>query len=156
MEFVGIPNDFETLISFTLQFIMKKLLTLIFTAAAFCALPFTASAHCGTCGVGGDKMKAEHDHTVIHVVTVSWKEDASEADIKKALDGVHTLAKEFDGIKRVWTKTLKAQGNRSHAFVMEFKNEQALKDYAGSQEQKNWYEVYYPVRAGSTTFDITN
>jgi len=34
--------------------------------------------------------------SVIHVVTVSWKEDASEADIKAALKGVHTLAKEYD------------------------------------------------------------
>ena len=116
----------------------------------------TASAHCGTCGVGGDKMEAEHSHTVIHVVTVSWKEDASEADIQKALDGVHVLAKAYDGILRVWTKTRSAQGNRSHAFAMEFKDEQALIDYAGSPEQLAWYEVYRPVRAGSTTFGITN
>ena len=117
---------------------MKKLITLLFAAAAFCALPMTASAHCGTCGVGGDKMEDEHSHSVIHVVTVSWNEDASEADIQKALDGVHVLAKEYDGITRVWTRTIKAQGNRSHAFVMEFKDEQALTDYAGSQAQKNW------------------
>lgn len=94
--------------------------------------------------------------TVIHVVTVSWKDDASEEQIQRALDGVKTLAKEYDGITRVWLRTIKAQGNRSHAFVMEFKSEQALKDYAGSAAQKKWYEVYIPVRAGSTTFDITN
>jgi hypothetical protein len=136
---------------------MKKFITLIVSFAALCAVPFTASAHCGTCGVGDKKEEAHsHSHSVIHVVTVSWKEDASEADIQKALDGVHMLAKAYDGITRVWTKTLKAQGKRSHAFVMEFKDEQALKDYAGSQEQKNWYQVYQPVRAGSTTFDITN
>lgn len=135
---------------------MKKLLALCTVTFALCALPFTASAHCGTCGVGGDKMADDHSHTLIHVVTVSWKDDASKADIQKALDGVHTLAKEFDGITRVWTRTVKAQGNRSHAFVMEFKDEQALKDYAGSQAQKNWYEVYIPVRKASTTFDISN
>lgn len=94
--------------------------------------------------------------TLIHVVTVSWKDGATDQQIKAALDGVHALAKDFDGITRVWTKTVKAQGNRSHAFVMEFKNEQALKDYAGSAAQKAWYKVYIPVRAGSTTFDITN
>lgn len=94
--------------------------------------------------------------SVIHVVTVSWKADATEAQIKAALDGVKTLAKEYDGISRVWTKTLKAQGNRSHAFVMEFKSEQALKDYANSDAQKKWYKVYYEAREGSTTFDITN
>ncbi|MDQ8204526.1 Dabb family protein [Pelagicoccus sp. SDUM812003] len=94
--------------------------------------------------------------SVIHVVTVSWKSDASDADIQAALDGVVTLAKEFDGIERVWIKTIKAQGERSHAFVMEFKSEQALKDYAGSDAQKKWYKVYLPARDRSTTFDITN
>lgn len=94
--------------------------------------------------------------SVIHVVTVSWKSDASDADIQKALDAVVTLAKEFEGIDRVWIKTIKAQGDRSHAFVMEFKSEQALKDYAGSDAQKKWYESYLAVRDRSTTFDITN
>lgn len=111
--------------------------------------------------LGSSALQAAHheSHTpesVIHVVTVSWKADASEEGIKAALDGVVTLAKEYDGIERVWIKTIKAQGNRSHAFVMEFKNAQALKDYAGSAAQKKWYETYYKVREGSTTFDITN
>ncbi|MEJ6602590.1 MAG: Dabb family protein [Verrucomicrobiia bacterium] len=94
--------------------------------------------------------------SVIHVVTVSWNEDASEADIKAALKGVHTLGKEYDGIKRVWTKTVKAQGDKTHAFVMEFKNKKALADYSGSDAQKNWYKVYIDARGGSTTFDISN
>ncbi len=102
----------------------------------------------------------EHDattpSTVIHVVTVSWKADATEEGIKAALDAVVTLAHDYEGIERVWIKTIKAQGNRSHAFVMEFKSAQALKDYAGSDAQKKWYETYYKVREGSTTFDITN
>jgi len=94
--------------------------------------------------------------SVIHVVTVSWKADASEGDIQKALNSVKTLAKEYDGISRVWIRSIKAQGERTHAFVMEFKSEQALKDYAGSSAQKKWYKSYIPVREASTTFDITN
>ena len=94
--------------------------------------------------------------SVIHVVTVSWKSDASDEGIQAALDAVVTLAHDYEGIERVWIKTIKAQGNRSHAFVMEFKSEQALKDYAGSDAQKAWYKVYQPVREASTTFDITN
>ena len=39
---------------------------------------------------------------------------------------------------------------------MEFKDAQAFKDYTDSAAQKEWYKVYQPVRAGSTTFDITN
>ena len=97
--------------------------------------------------------------SVIHVVTVKWKGDASEEQIAKALKGVGTIAETYDGVTRVWTRSIKAQGGESGvtaAFVMEFKNEQALKDYAGSDAQKKWYEVYLPVRELSRTFDITN
>ena len=97
--------------------------------------------------------------SVIHVVTVKWTEDASEEQINKALQGVETIANKYDGVTRVWTRSIKAQGPESGvtaAFVMEFKNEQALKDYADSDVQKEWYEVYLPVRELSRTFDITN
>ncbi len=128
---------------------MKKFVTVLctFLALGFAASTAVANHH------EGDAMAPK---SVIHVVTVSWKADATEAQIKAALDGVHTLAKEYDGISRVWTRCIKAQGERTYAFVMEFKSEKALEDYAGSQAQKNWYASYYPARAGSTTFDITN
>ena len=97
--------------------------------------------------------------SVIHVVTIKWADDASEEKIAAALKGVESLAEKYEGISRVWTRSIKAQGPESGvtaAFVMEFKSEQALKDYAGSDAQKEWYEVYIPVRARSRTFDITN
>ena len=131
---------------------MKKFALALFGAALLAFAATTAQADHHKSG----KMSEITPSSVIHVVTVSWKSSATESQIQAALDGVVTLAKEYDGISRVWIKTIKAQGNRSHAFVMEFKSEQALKDYAGSAAQKKWYEVYYPVREGSTTFDITN
>jgi hypothetical protein len=94
--------------------------------------------------------------SVIHVVTVAWKDGTTPEQIQAALDGAQKLPQSFKGIKRVWTKTLKAQGNRTHAIVMEFADEQALKDYAGSDAQKEWYKVYTDIRGGSTTFDISN
>jgi hypothetical protein len=94
--------------------------------------------------------------TLIHVVTVSWKEGTTPQQIQAALDGAHKLPTQFKGITRVWTKTVKAQGERTHAIVMEFTGEQALKEYAGSDAQKEWYKVYEGIRERSTTFDITN
>ncbi|MGH7959024.1 MAG: hypothetical protein ACREH8_18740, partial [Opitutaceae bacterium] len=44
--------------------------------------------------------------TVIHVVTVGWKEGTTPEQIKAALDGVQKLPSQFPGIKRVWTKTV--------------------------------------------------
>jgi len=93
--------------------------------------------------------------SVIHVVTVKWKDGATQDQIQAALKGVETLATNYAGIKNVWTRSIKAQGMDA-AFVMEFASEQALKDYADSDAQKEWYKVYIPVRGQSRSFDITN
>jgi hypothetical protein len=94
--------------------------------------------------------------SVIHVVTVSWKPGTTPAQIKAALDGVQALPSKYKGITRVWTKSIKVQGGKANAFVMEFKDEAALAAYADSPAQKEWYKVYLDIRAESTTFDITN
>ena len=94
--------------------------------------------------------------SVIHVVSVKWKADATPEQIKAALDGVQALPKAYPGITHVWTKAVKVQGEWSHVFVMEFASEQALKDYSGSDAQKEWYKSYLPVRDRSNTHDITN
>ena len=96
--------------------------------------------------------------SVIHVVTVKWKDGTTPEQIQKALDGVAKLAAAYPGIKNVWLRSVKVQGEvgQTHAFVMEFASEQALKDYAGSAAQKEWYKVYLPIRDQSRTHDITN
>jgi antibiotic biosynthesis monooxygenase (ABM) superfamily enzyme len=94
--------------------------------------------------------------SVIHVVTVKWKADATPKQIQAALDGVKALPAAYPGITRVWVKAIKVQGDKTHALVMEFKDEAALKDYADSPAQKEWYKAYLPIREQSTTFDITN
>jgi hypothetical protein len=90
------------------------------------------------------------------VVTVSWKAGTTPEQIKAALDGVKALPAKYKGITRVWTRSIKVQGGKANAFVMEFASEAALKEYADSPAQKDWYKVYLPIRESSTTFDITN
>jgi hypothetical protein len=94
--------------------------------------------------------------TVLHVVTVKWKADATPKQIQAALDGVKALPASYKGITRVWIRSIKVQGDKANAFVMEFADEAALKAYADSPAQKEWYKVYIPIREESTTFDITN
>lgn len=94
--------------------------------------------------------------SVIHVVTVDFKEGTTPAEIKAAIDGVNKLPAAFPGITRVWTRTIKNQSGKSHVFVMEFASEKALTDYAGSDAQKEWYKVYEGIRERSATSDITN
>ena len=109
--------------------------------------------------MGINTASAETDttpKTVIHVVTVKWKADATPKQIQAALDGVKALAAAYKGITRVWIKSIKVQGDKANAFVMEFADEAALKAYADSSAQKEWYKIYIPIREESTTFDITN
>lgn len=124
---------------------MKKLLTALVVTCALALGPIAAAAQSATA-----------PKTLIHVVTVSWKDGTKPEQIQAALEGAQMLPAQFPGITRVWTKTVKAQGERTHAIVMEFASEQALKEYAGSPAQKEWYKTYLPVRGASTTFDITN
>ena len=124
---------------------MKKFLVTLLAAGLLALTATAASAQSATAPA-----------SVMHVVTVSWKADTTPEQIQAALDGTQKLPSAYKGITRVWTKTLKAQGDRTHAIAMEFESEQALKDYTGSDAQKEWYKVYLPIRERSTTFDVTN
>ena len=105
---------------------------------------------------------AEAPKTVIHLVTVAFKADATPEKIQAALDGAQKLPSQYKGITRVWTKAINVQNvpeakvKKTHLIAMEFVDEAALKAYAGSDAQKKWYELYLPIREQSTTFDVTN
>lgn len=93
--------------------------------------------------------------SVLHIVTVKWKEDSTAEQRQKAIDGVKTMASKYPGITNVWLKPLKVQGTDA-VFVMEFKDEAALKAYVDTPAQKEWYDIYLPIRERSQTHDITN
>lgn len=123
---------------------MKKLLLTLLAATLLSLGAATASA------------SDTAPKSVIHVVSVKWKADATKEQIQAAIDGVQALPAAFKGITRVWTKAFKVQGDWSHILVMEFADEAALKAYSGSDAQKEWYKSYLPVRERSNTHDITN
>ena len=103
--------------------------------------------------VGAAHSEIEKPKSVIHVVTLDWKESATPDQIKAALDGVAHM--KYPGVKRVWLRSIKSQTKQA-AFVMEFESEKALEDYADSDAQKEWYKLYLPIRERSITSDITN
>ena len=95
--------------------------------------------------------------SVLHVVTVRWKADSTPQQRQAALDGVKKMAGEIPGIKNVWLKTLKVQGeNYNNAFAIEFDSEAAFKAYADAAAHEGWNKVYTPIRDQSTTHDVTN
>src|SRR6266498_3863355 len=85
--------------------------------------------------------------SVIHVVTVQWKEGTTDAQKSAALDGVKKMAGEVPGLKNVWLKTLKVQPREMNAaFVMEFESQAAFDAYTEHPAHKAWEKVYLPIR----------
>ena len=118
-----------------------------------------AAAALALLGAGMLYAALNKPQTVIHVVTVKWKDGTTEEQIQNALKGVEKLAQEYPGIRNVWTRSIKVQGPETgvtHAFVMEFASEKALAEYAESEYQREFYKVYLPIRDQTRTFDITN
>jgi len=65
--------------------------------------------------------------SVMHVITIQWKADATPEQIQQAIRGAENI--NYPGIKNVWTKPIKMQlpEGYKHIIVMEFESEEALK-----------------------------
>ena len=107
-------------------------------------------------GAGAATAAPNKPKSVIHVVTIQWKPDATPEQIQKAIRAAENI--NYPGLKNVWTRPIKMQlpEGYKHIIVMEFESEEALKKYADSPAQKQWYEAYMAVRGESRTHDITN
>lgn len=112
-------------------------------------------------GVAVGQNKFGKPTSVLHVVTLKWKAEATAEQRQKAIDGVATMAGKVKGIKNVWLKTLRVQGPSQDnpfdaAFAIEFESEAAAKAYATDPAHKEWEGVYLPVRAESRSHQVTN
>jgi len=108
--------------------------------------------------------------SVIHVVTLCYKDGTTEEQKKSVLDAIEKMASEVPGIKNVWLKSVKVQGAYSEkqsdgtfkprpftdAFVLEFEDPAAFDKYANHPAHKAFEELYIPLRGRSSTNDITN
>jgi len=115
--------------------------------------------------------------SVLHVVTLYYKDGTTEEQKKAVLAAVEKMAGEMPGIKNVWLKSTKVQGAymekitegrersgesvyKAHpftdAFVIEFEDQAAFERYADHPAHKAFEEAYIPVRGRSSTHDITN
>jgi Stress responsive A/B Barrel Domain len=134
---------------------MKRLAVL---AAASAALVLLA--------LGANKFATPH--SVVHVVTILWKEDSTVEQQQAALEGVKKMAGEIPGIKNVWIKSIKVQGRgkagkdgqpgRAYdaAFVIEFADQAAADRYVDHPAHLEWNKTYLAIREESTSHQITN
>jgi antibiotic biosynthesis monooxygenase (ABM) superfamily enzyme len=95
--------------------------------------------------------------TIIHVVSVKWKADATAEQQEAAIDGVKTMAAEIPGIKNIWIKSTRVQPQDFNAaFAIEFENKAAADAYADHAAHKAWAKIYQPVHEESRSLQITN
>ena len=120
-----------------------------------------------TAGAALAQNKFGQPKSILHIVTVLWKEDATEAQKVKAVDGVKEMAAKIPGVTNVWVKTVKVQGRGpgkngqpgrpyDALFVMEFKDQAAFDSYADHPAHRAWEKVYLEIREQSTTHDASN
>jgi hypothetical protein len=106
--------------------------------------------------------------SVVHVVTILWKEDSTAEQQQAAIDGVKKMAAEIPGIRSVWIKPLKVQGRGKpgkdgkpgrpydSAFVIEFADQAAAERYVDHPAHVEWNKTYLAIREESTSHQISN
>jgi stress responsive alpha/beta barrel protein len=105
--------------------------------------------------VAAAQNKFGQPKSILHIITVQWKADSTEAQRQAAIDGVKAMASQIPGVTNVWLKTIKVQG-KDAVIVMEFKDQAAFDAYVAHPAHKKWEEVYLPIREQSQTHDVTN
>ncbi len=108
-------------------------------------------------GVAVGQQKFAQPKTVLHVVALKWKPEATDEQKAAALDGIKTMAATVPGIKNIWIKADRVQPREySTAFAIEFESRAAADAYAEHPAHEEWYKVYLPIRAESRSLQITN
>lgn len=108
-------------------------------------------------GVAVGQQKFGQPKTVLHVVALKWKPEATDAEKQRALDGIKEMVAAIPGIKNIWLKPDRVQPrDYSTAFAIEFESRAAADAYAEHPAHTAWNEIYLPVRAESRSLQITN
>jgi stress responsive alpha/beta barrel protein len=95
--------------------------------------------------------------TVLHVVVYKFRDNVSNYDREKAINGIKEMAGKIPGIKNVWLKTERNQvRDFSGVYAIEFTSAEAAADYAESPIHEAWSKRWQEQRENSLSFQISN
>lgn len=95
--------------------------------------------------------------TVLHVVLYKFRDDVSNYDREKAIDGIKEMAAKIPGIKNIWLKTERNQARDfSGVYAIEFTSPDAAADYAESPVHEAWSKSWQQKRENSLSFQVSN
>ena len=95
--------------------------------------------------------------TILHVVELKWNHAATDADKKRAIEGIKDMAGKVPGIKNIWIKGERMQPRDFNAaYAIEFRDRDAADAYAESKVHAAWEMQYVPLREASVSIQVTN
>jgi hypothetical protein len=95
--------------------------------------------------------------TVLHFVVYKFKDNVSNYDREKAINGIKDMAGKIPGIKNIWLKTGRNQiKDFSGVYAIEFASAEAAADYAESPVHEAWSKTWQEQRENSLSFQVSN
>jgi hypothetical protein len=95
--------------------------------------------------------------TVLHVVVYKFRDNVSNYDRERAINGIKDMAGKIPGIKNVWVKTARNQiKDFSGVYAIEFTSAEAAADYSESPVHEAWSKTWQEQRENSLSFQVTN
>jgi hypothetical protein len=132
----------------------KRTLQIILGAALFAGGVAAGSLHARGAAV---QNRFGQPKTVLHVVVYKFKDNVSNYDQEKAINGIKDMAGKIPGIKNVWLKTSRNQiKDFSGVYAIEFTSAEAAADYAESPVHEAWSKMWQEQRENSLSFQISN
>jgi hypothetical protein len=95
--------------------------------------------------------------TVLHVVVYKFRDNVSNYDREKTINGIKDMARKIPGIKNVWLKTGRNQiKDFSGVYAIEFTSAEAAADYSESPVHEAWSKMWQEQRENSLSFQVSN
>src|SRR5258708_40102716 len=95
--------------------------------------------------------------TVLHVVVYKFRDNVSNYDREKAINGIKDMAGKIPGIKNVWLKTSPNQlKDFRGVYAIEFTSAEAAADYAESPVHEAWSKTWQEQHQKTLPFPVSN
>src|SRR5436190_22406961 len=134
--------------------VQKRIAQVGFAAALFISGVAAGTLHARSAAVQNHFGQPK---TVLHVVVYKFREDVSDYDREKAIDGIKDMAGKIPGIKNVWLKTERNQARDfSGVYAIEFASAEAAADYAERPVHEAWSKSWQQKLENCLSFQVSN
>src|SRR5437899_6839405 len=133
---------------------MRRASQIVLGAAIFVAGMAAGTLHARSAAI---QNRFGQPKTVLHVVVYKFRDNVSNYDREKAINGIKDMAGKIPGIKNVWLKTSRNQiKDFSGVYAIEFTSAEAASEYAESPVHEAWSKMWQEQRENSLSFQVSN